>query len=171
MRRVLLLATVAALAACSPKAPEEAAPTPAPVPVANCNQVAPDFQSLVEVQDEAAVTMAAELLGGPITPGTYDLVSAVAIGAATGWNGGRAVALSVQETGEGVILNWAGGAPAGAIDTWTATLLDTPDVRLTYTCGRVGTVAASYGADDQSLELRLPDGANGTMRLVFQRRA
>jgi hypothetical protein len=126
---------------------------------------------MVGVQDEAAGSLpAADLRGGRITPGTYDLTSATRIGAATGWSGERAVALRVEENDAGVVLNWAGAAQSGAPDTWTATLTDTPQVRIAFTCGRVGEVDGGFSARADVLELRIQDGASGALHMMFQRR-
>jgi hypothetical protein len=165
----------AALAACSPPAQQqsEQTPTTPPPTVVACNSVTPDASKQVAVQDELATAAAAsELRGGRIAPGLYDLTTARRVGAATGWSGTRAVALNVSEsTGGGVTFNWAGAAPGGASDTWTADFTDTPRVRLTYTCGRVGSVDADFSAAASRLELRLPDGANGALHLVFAKRS
>lgn len=172
MRFALFFAAAAALAACSQPAegPETKAPS-APPAVAACNDLAPDTTRLVEVRDgDATATPAAELRGGSIAPGVYDLTGAARIGAATGWREPRAVALRVAESDDGVVLNWAGSAPGGPIDTWTATLRETPSVRLSYTCGRIGDVEAAFSAQADRLELRVQDGASGALSLTFARR-
>jgi hypothetical protein len=161
-----------ALAACSPQ-PAQAPDVPeAPPEIAACNGLAPDAGRLVAVQDEAAAMLpAADMLrGGPIRPGAYDLVSAVRIGAATGWSGQQAVALGVAESEAGVELNWSSVGEDGARDSWTATLTDTPEVRLTYSCGRIGAVSGAFLAEPDALNLRLDDGANGALHTVFLRR-
>lgn len=110
--------------------------------------------------------------GGPIAPGAYDLTSAQRIGAATGWSGTRAVALDVAEEATGAVsLRWAGAPPQGDTDRWNATLTDTPEPRLTYTCGRMGEVAADFSATAGELQLRLPDGAGGSLHMTFARRS
>jgi hypothetical protein len=170
--RIALFAAAALLAACSPPADKgkDEAP-PSPTPIAACNEVGPDFSKLVTVQEATPALMsAAELRGGPINPGTYDLVSAVRVGQATAWDGARAVALDIVETEAGVILHWAGGAPGGALDTWDATLTDTPSVSISYTCGRVGTVDAAFVTYANRLELRIQDGASGALHMTFERR-
>jgi hypothetical protein len=70
-----------------------------------------------------------------------------------------------------VIFNWAGAAPGGAVDSWTAAFSETPQPRLSYTCGRMGEVSAQFAARADALELRLPDGANGQLALTFARRS
>jgi len=174
MRKVLMSAAVAALlVACSPPAQRDTAEAPqTPPTVVACNDVTPDASKPVTVGDELAVAAAAsDLRGGSIMPGTYDLVSASRIGAATGWQGAQSVALDIAEaqTG-GVTFNWAGTTPGGAIDRWTASFTDTPQVRLSYTCGRVGDVEADFNAEADGLQLRLPDGASGRLQLNFERR-
>jgi hypothetical protein len=172
MRTVLVSAAAAALLlACSPPAQRSQTPPEQPAVVA-CNSVHPDAARQVSVEEAAATAeSAADLRGGAITPGVYDLVSARRIGAATGWSGTRAVALEVSEAAAGgVTFNWAGAAPDGAVDSWTAAFTDTPQPRLSYSCGRVGEVAAEFAAQGTTLELRLPDGGAGQLALTFQRR-
>lgn len=169
--RFVLLAAAAALVSCSPPSPQAPAPPAEPPAVAACNDVAPNMDRLVAVQDEAAVSLpASDLRGGRIAPGTYDLARAVRIGEATGWSGSRAVALGIAETDAGVVLNWAGAAPGGAVDSWTATLAETPQVHITYTCGRVGEVNASFMATPEALDLQIADGASGSLYMTFERR-
>jgi hypothetical protein len=171
--RLMLLLAAASLAACSPpasKAPEAPAPSPPPAAAA-CNSLAPDFTKLVTVEPETtAALQSADLSGGPINPGTYDLTRATRIGAATGWSGARAVVLEVAEANAIVTFNWAGAAPGGATDTWSAHFTDTPAPRLTYTCGRIGEVDAPFVAAPDTLDLRVTDGANGSLHLAFARR-
>jgi hypothetical protein len=101
----------------------------------------------------------------------YDLVRAVRVGAATGWSGTRAIALEVTENeGGAVTFNWAGAAPGGATDTWTAAFVEAPQPRLTYTCGRIGEIEADFAVEGDAVRLRLPDGANGSLLLSFERR-
>jgi hypothetical protein len=170
MRQLIASAAlVAALTACSPPAQRPETP-PAPA-VAACNSVTPDGGRQVRVEEAAAsAEAAADLRGGAIAPGVYDLVSARRIGAATGWSGTRAVALEVSEGEAGVTFNWASAAPDGAVDSWTAAFTDTPQPRLSYSCGRVGDVAAEFAAQANALTLRLQDGAGGQLALEFQRR-
>ncbi|MBK8543380.1 MAG: hypothetical protein IPL62_07280 [Caulobacteraceae bacterium] len=124
--RAFLLTTafVALLAACSPPAQQSDRPStpPGPTTVA-CNDVTPDAAHQVAVGEEViTAAAAADLRGGTIAPGTYDLFTASRVGAATGWNGTRAVALDVSETQNGgVTFNWAGADPGGQTDRWTAT--------------------------------------------------
>jgi hypothetical protein len=170
--RILPLIAAAALAACSPpasKAPD--APEAPPPAIAACNTLAPDFTKLVSVQDEAAAALpSADLRGGPLTPGTYDLVRAVRIGASTGWTGGRAAVLEIAEGDAGVVFNWAGGAQSEPLDTWTASFVDGPQARVTYTCGRIGAVNAAFVAQPDALDLRIDDGAAGALHMVFEKR-
>lgn len=173
MRTLFATVALAALVACSPpaQAPQQDTPAPAPTEIA-CNDVAPTLSRQVGVEEEVAIASAAsDLRGGRIAPGTYDLTQAVRIGSATGWTNTRSVALEVTEAANGgVTFNWAGAAPDGAIDRWTADFTETPNASITYTCGRVGNVAAEFSATPDSLELRLPDGANGRLNLSFARR-
>jgi len=176
MRKFLMSAAIVAmLAACSPPALQttsETPPSPAPT-VAACNDVHPDASKQVAIEEAQAVAAAAvDLRGGRITPGTYDLTRAQRMGRATGWSGTRAVALAVSENPSGgTVFNWAGAAPSGATDTWTASFTDTPHASVSFTCGRTGTVDADFSASANALDLRLPDGANGQLHLTFARRS
>lgn len=174
--RAFLLTTAFAtlLVACSPPAQRTERPDtpPGPTTVA-CNDVAPDTARQIAVGEEVVTAAAAaDLRGGSIAPGIYDLTNASRIGAATGWTGTRAVALEVSE-GEagGVTFNWAGAETGGATDRWTATFTEAPQPRLAYTCGRMGEVAADFAAQSNALQLRLQDGAGGQLALQFQRRS
>jgi hypothetical protein len=174
--RAFLLTTafVALLAACSPPAQQTERPDtpPGPTTVA-CNDVTPDVARQIAVGEEVVTAAAAaDLRGGSIAPGTYDLTSASRIGSATGWSGTRAVALEVGEGDNGsVTFNWAGAETGGATDRWTATFTEAPQPRLAYTCGRIGEVAADFAAESNVLQLRLQDGAGGQLALQFQRRS
>lgn len=174
--RAFLLTTafVALLTACSPPAQQTERPDtpPGPTTVA-CNDVTPDAARQVAVGEEVVTAAAAaDLRGGSIVPGTYDLASASRIGSATGWTGTRAVALEVSEGESGAVtFNWAGAEAGGATDRWTATFTETPQPRLAYTCGRMGEVAADFAAQSNALQLRLQDGAGGQLALQFQRRS
>lgn len=167
-------AFVALLVACSPPAQQTERPEtpPGPTTIA-CNDVAPDASRQVAVTEEVVTAAAAsDLRGGTIAPGTYDLVSAMRVGSATGWTGTRAVALAVSEDQAGAVtFNWAGADTSGETDTWTATFTEAPQPRLAYTCGRIGEVAAEFAARNNALQLRLQDGAGGQLALEFQRRS
>jgi hypothetical protein len=161
--------------ACSPPAQQQTETPPAQPPaVQACNALQPDLTKPVRVEEQAATAAAvADLRGGVISPGVYDLTRAVRIGRATGWAGERAVALSIAEEPNGPLtFNWAGAAPDGAVDSWTASFTDVAQQgQLTYTCGRSGEVLAGFAVSDNTLQLRIPDGANGALQLEFQRRA
>jgi hypothetical protein len=174
MRRLFLTAALAALViACSPHAPKTEAP-PEPPALPACNELTPNLSRMIFVEQPTEVaTLANELRGGAVAPGTYDLMRAVRFEQATGWQGGRAVVLDVAENNAGVVtFNWAGAAGATEVDRWTATFSDTqPQARISYTCGRMGDVDATFAADADKLQLRIPDGANGSLQLDFQRRS
>ena len=167
------IAALLLTAACSP-APQDARETPQPDPPQEiaCNTLTPDVSKQVGVADAPVTAAGADLRGGRIAPGVYDLSGAQRVGAATGWQGTRAVVLEVSEDAQtgAVTLNWAGTTPTSLIDRWTATLTETPASRLTYSCGRIGQVEADFSAADRALELRLADGANGALRLDFVQR-
>jgi hypothetical protein len=174
MRSFLLTtAVIALLTACSPPAPTSERPETPPGPtVVACNDVTPSAGRQVAVGEAvAAAAAASDLRGGSITPGTYDLVRATRVGAATGWSGTRAVALDVSEDQAGAVtFNWAGAAPGGETDRWTASFTDTPQPRISYTCGRAGEVSAEFAAQANALQLRIQDGASGQLALDFERR-
>lgn len=174
MRAFLFTTTIVVLlAACSPPAPQQDRPESAPGPqVVACNDVVPDASRQIGVAEAvAAAAAAADLRGGEITPGTYDLVRAVRIGAATGWEDTQAVALEVSEEPSGAVtFNWAAAPPDAPIDRWTASFTETPQPRVTYTCGRMGEVPAQFATAQTSLQLRLPDGAGGQLSMDFERR-
>lgn len=175
--RAFLMTTafVALLAACSPPAQQQAErPSEPPGPtVIACNDVTPNATRQVRVGEEVVTAAAAsDLRGGSIAPGTYDLVSATRVGGATGWNGTRAVSLAVSEDQSGgVTFNWAGAEAGGETDRWTATFTEAPQPRITYSCGRIGEVAADFAAQNNVLQLRLQDGASGQLALHFERRS
>ena len=176
MRTSLTAAAFAALlAACSPPAQREAeGPRDSAPQVQACNDLAPMAGRLVRVEEQMAVASAAsDLRGGAITPGVYDLTRAARIGEATGWQGERAVSLEVSEDVAGAVtFNWAGLQPNGDVDRWTASFNDAgAHPILSYTCGRMGEVAAEFTAQQDALTLRVPDGANGSLQLEFQRRS
>lgn len=174
MRAFLITTALASLlAACTPPAQQTERPNtpPGPTTIA-CNDVAPDTARQITVTDEIVTAAAAsDLRGGSITPGTYDLVSAMRVGSATGWSGTRAVALAVSEDQAGAVtFNVASAAPGGETDRWTATFTETPQPRVAYTCGRIGEVPADFATQNNVLQLRLQDGAGGQLALEFQRR-
>ena len=174
MRRLLFsTALVALIAACTPPTQQEAEAPSDPAPqVQACNTITPDNTRMIRVEDATAVASAASTLpGGPITPGVYDLTRAVRVDQPTGWQNGRAVALEVTETADGVVFQWAGAPASGEVDRWTASYTDTPTSRISYTCGRMGDVPAEVTARASALQLRLTDGANGSLLLDFTRRS
>ncbi len=172
--RVPAAAIAALLIACSPPAQREAEPPLAPSPqVQACNDITPNAARMVRVEEQMALaSAAADLRGGSMAPGVYDLTRAVRIGQATGWQGERAVALEVTEGASGAVtFDWAGAATGGEVDRWTATFSDAGEHPiLSYTCGRMGEVAVEFTAPPNALTLRIPDGANGSLQLEFQRR-
>jgi hypothetical protein len=174
MRKFLVsVAVTAMLAACSPPA-QDTAETPEPPPaMVACNDVAPDAARQVAVGAEVVTAAAAaDLRGGAIAPGTYDLDSATRVGSPTGWSGTRAVALDVSEASPGMVtFNWAGAAPGGPVDSWTAAFTETPQPHMTFSCGRIGDADVDFAAQGNTLQLRLPDGANGALLLTFEKRA
>lgn len=172
MRTLLLISAAALFAACTPPAPRQEAPAPQTPTLTACNDVAPDLARQVRIEDAAAIAAAAsDLRGGRIAPGVYDLTRAARVGAATGWSDTRAVALAVNEAETGAVtFDWAGAAPGGEADRWTATFSEAPQVQISYTCGRVGVVPAAFAADGANLTLRLQDGAGGSLELAFARR-
>jgi hypothetical protein len=173
MRKFLVSsAVVALLAACSPPS-QDTTETPERLPAAAaCNAIAPNAARQVTVGEEVVTAAAAsDLRGGSIAPGVYDLLSATRVGSPTGWNGTRAVALDVSEATSGLVtFNWAGASPGGEVDSWTAAFADAPQPHMTFTCGRIGEAEVDFAAHGNSLQLRLPDGAAGSLLLTFDRR-
>jgi hypothetical protein len=177
MRPFLVSAALAGLLiGCSPPAQhqtDEPSSDTAPQ-VQACNDVSPDLSHMVQIESAPAIaTAAGDLRGGAVAPGLYDLTRAVRMGQATGWQGERAVALDVSEAESGAVtFNWAGAPAQGEVDRWTATCNTSGEHPiLSYTCGRIGDVAAEFTAQQSALTLRLPDGANGSLELDFQRRS
>ncbi len=166
--RVLVLAAALALGACSPPTSR---PPEAPM-VTVCNDVTPNPAQAITLGDEVAVDAAvADLRGGRVAPGTYDLVSGNRIGAAAGWQGARAVVLDVREAEAGTIFNWASIAPGGETERWTAGFIDAPSGHLTFTCGRGGGADVGFSVEAEALRLQVPEQSGaGSLYLVFARR-
>lgn len=138
--------------------------------VISCNDVAPDAAQAVTLGDEVAVAaVVADLRGGRVTPGTYDLVRGARLGPA-GWQGARAVALDVREAEAGTIFNWASIAPGGETERWTAGFIDAPSGHLTFTCGRSGGADIGFSAEASGLRLHISEAGGGALYLVFARR-
>lgn len=174
MRKFLVSVAVAALlAACSPPASQDTTERPDEPPVvAACNDITPNAARQVSVGDEVVTAAAAaDLRGGSIAPGTYDLTAATRVGAPTGWGGTRAVSLAVsEEVNGGVLFNWAGAPPSGERDTWSASFTEAPQPHITFTCGRIGGADIDFAVEGNALQLRMPDGATGALALTFERR-
>ena len=175
--RNLLLANLAAaaLVACSPPASQQApGETPNEIPTQTaCNNVAPNAAQAVTLEGDVAVAAAvADLRGGRVTPGLYDLASGARNGAATGWTGARSVSLEVTELETGTTFNWASAAPGSSdVERWTAGFIDSPTAHLTYTCGKTGGADVEFNAEPNGLRLRLPDeNGAGSLLLTFARR-
>jgi hypothetical protein len=165
--RVLIFAAALALAACSPPANR---PPEAPMVVV-CNDVTPNPAQAVTLGDEVAVAAAiADLRGGRVAPGTYDLVSGARSGPAAGWQGARAVALDVREAEAGTIFNWASSPPGGETERWSAGFIDAPAGHLTFTCGRSGGADVGFSAEADALRLNISEAGGGALYLVFARR-
>ena len=174
MRKFLVSVAVAAmLTACSPPTQDTAETPEQPPTTLACNTVAPNAGRQVAVGEEVVTAAAAaDLRGGSIAPGTYDLATATRVGSPTGWSGTRAVALEVSEASSGgVTFNWAGAPPSGEVDSWTAAFTETPQPHITLSCGRIGDAGVDFATQGNTLQLRLPDGANGALLLTFERRA
>lgn len=177
MRFITLAAVAALLVACSPPSSNKQSEAPqapdAPI-VAACNNVTPDLTQAVTLGDDVAVASAvADLRGGRVAPGTYDLISGGRVGGAAGWQGARAAALEVSESEAGTVFNWA-SAPSGGGDAerWTAGFLDAPQGHLTFLCGREGGADVDFTAEANGLRLQLPEASGtGSLYLVFSRRS
>lgn len=175
MRRLVLLAAVSTLVACSPPPREAEAPSPAPTPAQFvCNDLAPDLAHPVTLGAEAVAVAALppELPGGPITPGIYDLTGGALLDAAPAWQSPRAVALSVSESASGVTFNWAEASAGAAPTRWTASFHQDPSPQLAFSCGREGSSPIAFQAQAGDLSLRMPDpSGRGNLFLTFKRRA
>lgn len=174
MRRILLLAAVA-LAACQPPSPQTKTgeTTATSTTVAACNDVAPDASKQVTLQSQplAAAALAEGLDGGPVAPGTYDLVSGNVADGAPVWTSPRAVALNVSEASGAVTFNYAALASGGDTDRWTASFREGPPAGLTFSCGRSGDAPITFEAQGQNLRLMIPDaGGTGAVFYNFVRR-
>lgn len=175
MRIVTFVAAIAVLTACSQPSSTPQSPRPeGPIAATACNDVTPDFAQTVTLGDDVAIAAAvSDLRGGRVAPGVYDLVSGGRLGGATGWQGGRAVALDVSETEAGTIFNWASAPFDGAAaERWTAGFIDAPQGHLTFTCGRSGGADVDYTAEAGGMRLQLPEASGaGSLYLVFSRRS
>jgi hypothetical protein len=174
--RILAAFTLAiALAACGRPAPENRAETKTEAPPAApaaCNDVAINPASPARVV--AAAAAAQGLLGGPIAPGTYDLVSIeprdrAPAPAADMWETVRA-----RDTEAGIVFEAAivTGAAANPPLRVNALLTEGPPVELVRTCGPSSRRPASYAASADGFQLELPgEGGVGKVLYTFARRA
>lgn len=164
-------AACAALMACSPpSAPKGEAP-PAPAPeISACNSVTPDISKPVSLRTEAvaAAALPPELLGGPVQPGTYDVISGVLSGGAPEPTGAMFAALEVAETENGVTFNWSQSV-AGEDARWTASFIEGPPARLVFSCGREGDANTAYGVENNQLQLRIPEGGGAATYVLMRR--
>src|SRR5262245_46941705 len=108
MRIAVALVALATLVACGRAGEQkQAPPAPAPPPAeAACNSVAinPAVKAMVKAPTAAA---AQSLLGGPITPGVYDLVSMEAMGGAPAPIGDLWESVAARDTADGIVLDFA----------------------------------------------------------------
>ena len=175
MRIVCVLLVAAALVACGQSAQTPQAPLDSPAPAARaCNDVSINPAVRAEIGAMVEVSTAPALLGGPIAPGTYDLVRIAPQGGSTPPSEAVWESLRVRESESGVTLDFAvaiGAANAAPIRS-TARLEEGPPARLIRTCGGEGASTVSWEASGAELRLVLPgrDG-RGQDSLTFARRA
>jgi hypothetical protein len=163
-----------AVAACgqsatAPKAPD-APPSPPPVAAA-CNDVA--INPAVKAETQAAAASARALLGGPIAPGTYDLVTIEPGEGATVPAGDLWESVRVRDSEEGIVLEFAivRGAPTNQPHRVNALLTEGAAPSLVHMCGAEGSVPAAYAASAAGLQLQLPsESGAGQVSYVFSRR-
>ena len=175
MRIVCVVATAALLAACGQSAQTPQARPNTPAPAARvCNDVSINPAVRAEIGAMVEVSTAPALLGGPITPGTYDLVRIAPRGGSTPPSEAVWESLRVRESESGVTLDFAvavGAADAAPIRS-TARLEEGPPARLIRTCGGEGASMVSWEASGVELRLVLPGRAGrGQDSLTFVRRA
>lgn len=170
--RLILFAAAAALAACTPPSQTTSVETTEPTTTVQtaCNTLTPDPTKRVQLTQDNAAAALADLAGGPITPGAYDLANGSVGAGASAWPMPRAVALDVAETANGTVFNYASDDPADP--RWTATLREGPPSAIEYTCGRIGNAEITFAATPTQLRLRMP-GSNGEgfTTLVFAKRS
>ena len=171
MRALFVTTALAALAACAPPA-SQATHTSATSTrrAAVCNRVSPDLTKLVLLGERPLALAHAELLGGPLAPGVYDLSGGYVSGGAPSWRVTRAAALEVVETGVGERLNYA-SMSNNVLERWSATFHEGPPTTIDYTCGHSGRQVVTFQAQAQQLQLRVPDPSGvGEQTLIFTRR-
>jgi hypothetical protein len=122
----------------------------------------------------AAVAEASSLLGGPIAPGLYDLVSIEPREGAPAPEGDLWESVRVRDTDAGIMLDFAivRGAPSNSAHHVNAQLTEGQQAALGHVCGASGRVPVSYAASADGLQLLLPaEGGAGQMLYSFVRRA
>lgn len=178
MRRVMIAAfAAAALVACGRNTQTpQSGETPEAPPVIACNDVAIDPARAVSPTGMAAIAeIEIALLGGAVTPGTYDLVRAEPRDGAVSWPETRWQSVRVADSENGQVLDFAlvRAAAGNEPERFTALLDDAGEqTTLTYTCGRTGHTRARFVAPGNELHLLLPaEGGAGQTFHVFVRRA
>jgi hypothetical protein len=166
----VLVASVAALAACGPTTLTNDA-TEAPIAAEACNSVEPNMAVPAQMRGNATPSAnLPALTGGAMQSGLYDLASGEQFDAAPSWEDARHISVLVTDTHEGTTLDWAERSNDSTV-RWTARL-ETEPTALNFTCGRSGTVPITYASGNGELHLRVPDpSGTGMLGMVFVQRA
>lgn len=174
IRPLVCAALLFAAAACERAQNQAEAPSPdAPPVAAACNDVA--VNPAVSVAPGPSVAAASDegLLGGPIAPGTYDLVRVEQRNGAADWTEPTWRSLRVADSEAGQTLDFvtARGSASAAPERFSARLREEPGA-LIFTCGRTGEAATSWAVSRSGLQIELPaeTGAGVTLH-IFQRRS
>jgi hypothetical protein len=174
IRPLVCAALLFAVAACERAQNGADAPSPSTPPRETaCNDVT--INPAVSVVPGAAVAAAVSeegLLGGPITPGVYDLVRVEQREGAPAWTQQtwRSVRVADSEAGQTLDFVTARGSASAELERFSARLREEPGA-LVFTCGRTGEAATTWTASRTTLQLELPaEAGTGVTLHVFQRR-
>lgn len=176
IRHLAVAVLLFGVAACErADAPKTGEPGPTPSPMAACNDLAIDTAIFVAPRVTAASAEAeVALLGGPITPGAYDLTRVEQRGGAAEWQERVWQSVRVADTPGGQTLEFVRveGAADAEAERFNAQLQESAQPVLAYTCGRTGQAPLQWSALANELHLLLPaeSGAGQTL-YVFAPRA
>ncbi|MBI1188717.1 MAG: hypothetical protein GC206_15525 [Alphaproteobacteria bacterium] len=174
LRPVLCAALLVVVAACDRAQNQSGGTAPEPPSAETaCNDVA--INPAVSVTPGPSVAAAADegLLGGPITPGVYDLARVEQRNGAREWTEEtwRSVRVADSEAGQTLDFVTARGSADADPERFSARLREEP-AGLIFTCGRTGEAPTAWSASNAGLQLQMPAeaGAGETVHF-FQRRA